>query len=599
MKEKTIIINKLLKNDTLIYALGGLNEVGKNMYCFEHNEEIIIIDSGVMFPDGELLGVDYVIPDFSHLVKNEQKIKALIITHGHEDHIGSIPFLLLSCPSIKTIYAPKFAKALITKKLSERKIKGIKIVVIDDKSSISTKYFSIGFFNVIHSIPDSLGVLINTPNGRIVETGDFKFDLTPVGQNSDYQKMAYIGASGVDLLMSDSTNAEISGFSISEKVVSRSIYNLIKKAPSRLIISTFASNVYRLAQIVKAAVALDRKICVFGRSMLNVLEICRANNFFGVSDDNFIEAEELKNTPPEKTCIICTGSQGEPLAALSRIANAAHRHVAIIPNDTVIFSSSPIPGNAINVSGVVNLLIRQGANVIVNSPLTSLHTTGHASKEEQKLMMQLIKPKYFMPVHGEYKMLKLHIDSAVDVGIKRENCFMCSNGEALILRKHRVYKYANRIHADDIYVDGNDFSGLSTSVIKDRSVLADNGMVAVILSIDSRNSQILYKPTIITRGFIFIKENQSLIQEAEDLLEAKLRKIMKSKVSFNEIKHGIKVCLESFLYDKTKRNPLIIPVILNHHEAVNSYKRKIAELNDTRVEVKKRGRKKKVQSEII
>lgn len=556
------------KTDTLVYALGGLGEVGKNMYCFEHDDEIIIVDAGVKFPDDELLGIDYVIPDFTHLIRNREKIKALIITHGHEDHIGGIPFLLLSCP-IEKIYAPRFAKALIEKKLSEkRRLADTKIIEIDGDSCIRTKHFSVGFFNTVHSIPDSLGVLINSPNGRIVETGDFKFDLTPVGTNSDYQKMAYMGASGITLLMSDSTNSEVEGFSISERQVAQSILEITKQTKGRLIVSTFASNVHRLAQIIRSAVECGRKVIVFGRSMENVVEIGLKLKTIDVAPSNFITPDAINTVPPEKLCIVCTGSQGEALAALSRIANGTHKYVKIIPGDTVVLSSSPIPGNAINVSGIINQLVRVGAEVMTNTPLTSLHTTGHASKEEQKLMLQLIKPKYFMPVHGEYKMLKFHADSAVQTGVPRENCFICSNGDALVLRNGEVFRSNIRIQTDAIYVDGNDISGLSTSVIKDRKILSDNGMVAVIVCIDSRKNKILCKPNIVSRGFVFIKESQTLMKEAENLVYEALKQSMKQKVTFGNLKNCIRNTLEPFLFQQTNRNPIVIPVILNHKDAM-------------------------------
>ena len=556
------------KKDTLVYALGGLGEVGKNMYCFEHDDEIIIVDAGVKFPDDELLGVDYVIPDYSHLIKNKDKIKALIITHGHEDHIGGIPFFLLACP-IKDIYAPRFAKALIERKLQERRrLANITVKQIDENSSIQTEHFKIGFFNTVHSIPDSLGVLINTPNGRIVETGDFKFDLTPVGQNSDYQKMAYIGAAGVTLLMSDSTNAEVDGFSISEKQVAYAINDIMKKTSGRIIISTFASNVNRLAQIIKAAKDCGRKVCVFGRSMENVVEIGMEMKTIDVPEDTFLSPEVVNEYPPEKLCIVCTGSQGEALAALSRIAGGSHKYVKIIPGDTVVFSSSAIPGNALNIGGIVNQLVRHGAKVLVNSTLSSLHTTGHASKEEQKLMLQLIKPKYFMPMHGEYKMLKLHADSAIETGIPKENCFICANGDALVLHNNEVYRSNTRIQTDAIYVDGNDISGLSTSVLKDRKILADNGLVALIVCIDSRTNKILCKPGIVSRGFVYLKESQSLIKEAEALVYEALKNAMKQKVTFGDLKNCVRNTLEPFLYEKTNHNPIVIPVILNHVDAM-------------------------------
>ncbi len=561
------------KKDTLVYALGGLGEVGKNMYCFEHDDEIIIIDAGVKFPDDELLGVDYVIPDYTHLIKNKDKIKALIITHGHEDHIGGIPFLLLSCP-IKKIYAPRFAKALIERKLQERRrLAATTVTEINEDSSITTDYFRIGFFNTVHSIPDSLGVLINTPNGRIVETGDFKFDLTPVGQNSNYQKMAYIGAAGVTLLMSDSTNSEVDGFSISERKVASAINDIMKKTSGRIIVSTFASNVNRLAQIIKTAKDCGRKVVVFGRSMENVVDIGMQMKTIDVPDDTFISPESVNTYPPEKLCIVCTGSQGEALAALSRIAGGSHRYVRIIPGDTVVFSSSAIPGNALNIGGIVNQLMRNGARVLVNTTLSSLHTTGHASKEEQKLMLQLIKPKYFMPMHGEYKMLKLHADSAIETGIPKENCFICANGDALVLHEGEVYRSNTRIQTDAIYVDGNDIAGLSTSVLKDRQILADNGLVAAIVCIDSRTNKILCRPGIVSRGFVYLKDSQPLIKEAELLVYEALKNEMKQKVTFGDLKNCIRNTLEPFLYQKTNRNPIVIPVILNHVDAM----RKVAE----------------------
>ena len=559
-------VNYDVKEDTLVYALGGLGEVGKNMYCFQQDDEILIVDAGVKFPDDDLLGVEYVIPDFTHLIKNQGKIKGLIITHGHEDHIGGIPFLLMAC-KINKIYAPRFAKSLIEKKLSERRKNfNVKIEEIDENSVVQTNHFRVGFFNTIHSIPDSLGVLINTPNGRIVETGDFKFDLTPIGNNADYQKMAYIGAAGVTLLMSDSTNSEVEGFSISEKKVAHTVYDIIKKTPGRLIVSTFASNVNRLAQIIKSASICDRKVLVLGRSMENVVEIGKQLKTIDVPNDTFITQDMVNTFPPEKLCIVCTGSQGETLAALSRIANGVHKYIKIIPGDTVVLSSNPIPGNALNVSGIINQLVRNGAKVLENKTFQSLHTTGHASSEEQKLMIQLIKPTYFMPVHGEYKMLKLHASTAVETGIPEENCFICANGDALVLRNGEVFRSNTRIQTDAIYVDGRDVSGLSTSVLKDRQILADNGMVAVVVCIDSRTNKILCKPGIVSRGFVYIKENQPMIKEAETLVYDALKETMKQKVTFNDLKNCIKNTLEPYLYSKTNRNPIVIPVILNNIE---------------------------------
>lgn len=549
--------------DTLVYAMGGLGEVGKNMYVFEHMDEIVIIDCGVRFPEENLLGVDYVINDYAYLQRNQHKIKALIITHGHEDHIGGIPFLLQSV-KVPRIYAPTFAAALIHRKLEERRIRELpKMEIIHDDSKIDTQHFRMGFFKTTHSIPDSLGVLINTPNGRIVSTGDFKFDLTPVGDNADYQKMAYIGQIGITLLMSDSTNSSVQGFSISEKKVADSLMDITRKTTGRLIMATFASNVYRVAQIIEAAVANGRKVVVFGRSMENVVQIGLKYGHLKFKESDFVEPHRLNQIPANKLMILATGSQGEPLAALSRIAFGTHKYIKIIPGDTVVFSSSPIPGNAQSVSGVVNKLFRSGANVMTNTLLSNLHTTGHASQEEQKLMLQLIKPKFFMPMHGEYKMLKTHAKTAQEVGVPKDNIFILANGDALVLRNEEVFVSDTRIQTDDIYVDGNDASGLSTSVIKDRKILSDNGMVSVIVSIDSKANKILVRPNIVSRGFVFIKENQTLLKEAELVVYEALKKKMMQKTTFGELKNTIRGSLEPFLYQKTQRNPLVIPVILN------------------------------------
>lgn len=556
------------KNDTLIYALGGLGEVGKNMYCYEHDNEICIIDCGVLFPDDELLGVDYVIPDYHHLIRMNKKRKILVITHGHEDHIGGIPFLLKQV-QIDAIYAPRFAKALIHKKLNEHKgLEKTPIIEINEDSSIQTKYFSVGFFNTIHSIPDSLGVLVNTPNGSIVHTGDFKFDLTPVGTNANYQKMAHIGVMKPDLLMADSTNSGVEEFSISEKEVAHEILEIMRKAKKRMIIATFASNVYRVGQIIEAALQCNRKVAVFGRSMENVVDIARKMGVIKIKNSQLLSPEELNQMPDEEVCILCTGSQGEPLAALSRIANGTHRFIHLKPSDTVVFSSNPIPGNASSVNKVIDKLFRSGATVLSRSVLTNLHTTGHASREEQKLMLQLVRPRYFMPIHGEYKMLMQHRQTAIDTGVPKENIFVCANGDILILRNHEILQSDWRFQGDDIYVDGNDISGLSTAVLKDRRILADNGLVSVIIAIDSKENKILSRPVIVSRGFVFIKDSQALIKEAEFIVNANLQEKMKEKTTFSEIKNCIRSTLEPFLYKKTHRNPIVIPVILNSKQTM-------------------------------
>ena len=549
------------QDETLVFALGGLGEIGKNTYCIEHNEEIIIIDAGVKFAEEGMPGIDYVIPDYTYLERNQRKIKALLITHGHEDHIGGIPFLLQKV-NIPVIYASPLASALINKKLEEKRMTNVNIVHIDDESRVRTKYFNIGFFKTNHSIPESLGMIINTPNGCVVETGDFKFDLTPVREAADFQKMSFIGYTGVTLLMSDSTNAEIPTFSLSEKAIAESIQNEFRKSEGRIIVATFASNIDRVSQIVQAAVKFNRKILVFGRSMENVVSTSRNLGYIKAPDRFFIRPEEARNYPDEELLILCTGSQGEPLAALSRIAAGTHRNIRIKSTDTVIFSSSPIPGNATSINRVVNKLFRLGARVLTHSALNSLHTSGHASQDEMKLMILLTKPKYFFPVHGEYRMLKIHSELAQDIGIPKENTFVLSNGDTIILKDGEA-RLGPRIHADDIYVDGNDISGLSTAVLRDRNILTEDGMVSILISMDSRAGVLLNKPVIVSRGFVYMKDSYEMIKEAEKLVENALTELLKTKTTFGEIKNTIRDTLSPYFYDKTKRNPMIIPVIMN------------------------------------
>lgn len=550
------------EKDTRIFALGGLNEVGKNMYCVEHNDEIIIIDSGVKFAGDSVPGIDYIIPDYTYLQRNSKKIKGLLITHGHEDHIGGIPFLLKSV-HIPMIYATNLAAALIKRKLEEyRLLNATRISIINDESTITTNHFSIGFFKTNHSIPESLGIVINTNNGRIVSTGDYKFDLTPVGDAADFQKMSFLGYTGVDLLMSDSTNSEVPNFSISEKKVANSIQDIFRKTTGRLIVATFASNVHRVQQIVESAVKFDRRILVFGRSMENVITTSRKLGYIKCPDSYFIRNSDSKKYKDHQILILCTGSQGEPLAALSRIAAGVHRHIHIKPGDTVIFSSSAIPGNASSINNVVNQLFRQGANVLTHSAFNSLHTSGHAGQEEQKLMLLLMKPKYFMPMHGEYRMLRIHAKTAYEVGVARQHAFVLSNGDSLILRNHEIFR-GPRVPTDDIYVDGNDYSGLSTAVLRDRTNLSNDGMVSILIAMDSHAGKLLARPKIVSKGFVYEKDRISMFDEAEQLVNDKLTILLSRKTTFGEIKNTIRDTLEPYFHQKTSRNPMIIPVIMN------------------------------------
>lgn len=548
--------------ETSVFALGGLGEVGKNMYCVEHDNTLIIIDSGVRFPESDFPGVDYVIPDFSYLAQNSSKIRALIITHGHEDHIGSVPFLVQKV-NIPVIYAPRLAAALIRHKLEEHRVSNrVKIVEIDGDTIMKFGDLKVEFFNTTHSIPDSLGLAIDSPNGRIVTTGDFKIDLTPIGQPLDFHKVARFGAEGVTLLLSDSTNVEAEGISLSESKVVGAINNIFKETDSRLLVATFASNIHRIQQIVEAAVAYKRKIVIFGRSMERTVMIGRKYGYIRCPESSIIQPEEIKNYKGEELMILCTGSQGEPLAALSRIANDVHKYIKIIPGDTVVFSSSPIPGNTQSVNRVINALFRRGANVLTNSILTDIHASGHGNKEELKYMLTLVKPKYFMPMHGEYRMLKLHADVAVELGVKRENTFVLANGDVINIYNGEC-KLGKRVETDDIYVDGKDTSGLSTSVIKDRKILSTDGVVSVLISMDSRENKLLTRPIVVSRGFMHMVESQTFTKEASKIVEAALVELFKGKVNFSSIKNTIRNSVSSFIYDKTNRNPMVIPVIMN------------------------------------
>ena len=556
----------LLQSPVSIYALGGLGEVGKNTYCIENENNLIIIDAGVMFPEQGILGVNYVIPDYTHLKNVRSKIKALFITHGHEDHIGAIPFLLQNV-NIPVIYAPKLAASLIKHKLEESRVSTkVKIVEYNEDTVVDIGDFKVQFFNVTHSIPDAFGICVDTPHGRIVTTGDFKIDLTPISEDISLNKIAKLGEEGVDLLLSDSTNAEQEGYTQSERSVIDAIFEVFSKAHGRLIISTFSSNISRIQQIIEACINFKRKIVIIGRSMETSISVSRQYGYIKVPDDTIITPDKIKDFKPNEIVILCTGSQGEPMAALSRIANGEHNMIKIVPGDTVVFSSSPIPGNTYSINLVVDQLARVGANVITNSVFSNLHASGHPSKQELRLMIKLFKPKYFMPVHVEYRMLRLHAELAQTLGIPKENTFVLANGDTLELRKHTI-KEGNRVPVDNIYIDGKDITGLSTAVIKDRKLLSTDGMVAVLIAMDSRTNTILKKPEIITQGFIYPDERSiRLLNYATEMLNEDLKTLMKSKVTFGEIKNITRSTVGKILFEHTHRNPMIIPIIMNKNE---------------------------------
>lgn len=556
-------------NEVGIFALGGLNEVGKNMYGVQFQDEIILLDSGIMFPEDELLGIDYVIPDYQYLLQNRHKIKALVISHGHEDHIGGIPFLLqqINIP----IYAGRWAAALIRNKLQERGLlRDAEIHEINEDSVIRFRKTSVSFYLTTHSIPEAYGVVVKTPPGNIVFTGDYKFDFTPVGEPADLHRMAKIGDEGVLVLLGDSTNAEIPTFTKSEKVVGQSIHNIIQKENGRIIFATFASNISRLQQAVETARKTGRKVAVFGRSMESSI---RTGRELGYIDDRgeevFIDAKDINKYPANEILILCTGSQGEPMAALSRIANGTHRQISLQPDDTVIFSSSPIPGNTMSVNRVINQLSEQGAQVI-HGKLNNIHTSGHGGQQEQLLMLRLMKPKYFMPVHGEYRMLSIQAELAQATGIPPENCFVMSNGDVLAVTEESA-RIAGHFSANDIYVDGSGVGDIGNIVLRDRKALSEEGLIIVTATIDYIAKQIVSGPDIMSRGFIYMRESAEFINEIQQLLRSMInRGLNENGNNVNErlIRDMIFAELPDLIYERTQRSPMILPVLLDVNKGV-------------------------------
>lgn len=549
-----------------VLAIGGLGEIGKNMYCVEYDDKIVVIDAGIKFPEDDLLGIDYVISDYQYLIQNRDKILGLVITHGHEDHIGGIPFLLRQVPDIK-IYAGPLALALIKSKLEENNLmRSATLLEIGEDTVINFgEDIEITFFRTTHSIPDTLGVAVHTPVGVIVETGDFKFDLTPVGDQPapNLQRMARLGEKGVLLLMSDSTNAEIPEFTKSERFVGTSIRNIVEAIDGRIIFATFASNISRIRQATDVAIKDGRKIAVFGRSMeaaiVNGIEL----GYLDIPKESLIDSKAVNSVVPEELMILCTGSQGEPMAALSRIANGTHKQISIIPGDTVIFSSSPIPGNTTSVNQVINRLSEAGAEVI-HGKVNNIHTSGHGGQEEQKLMLRLMKPKFFMPIHGEYRMLKIHTELAELCGVPIKNSRIMENGDVLELTSETA-EVTGHIAADDVFVDGNGIGDIGSAVIHERHLLSEDGLIVACATIRMKTGQILSGPDILSRGFIYMRESGELINQAQKQVYHAVKQVFhdQQKVTESLLNETIIDVLQDFLYNKTERKPIIIPMIIS------------------------------------
>lgn len=543
-----------------VIPIGGLNEIGKNMTLLECRKQIMIIDCGLSFPDDEMYGIDIVIPDFSYLLANKERIVGMVITHGHEDHIGAIPYLLkdLDIP----VYGTRLTLGLVENKLKEHGIQG-DLRTIHAGDTIEMGCFSVETIRTTHSIADSICLAITTPAGVVFHSGDFKIDYTPVdGEPIDFSKLAEIGKKGVMLMLCDSTNVTRPGFTASERIVGETIENIFRNAKTRIIIATFSSNVHRVQKIIENAVKFGRKVAVSGRSMENVVALAIELGYLDIPPGTLVDLKMTKNIPDDKLVIITTGSQGEPMSALSRIASGEHKAVKLKKGDMVILSSTPVPGNEKTVSNVVNKLFEKGAEVIY-SDIADIHVSGHACQEELKLIHSLIKPKFFMPVHGEYRHLIAHARLAESLGMNKDDIFVLENGDILNVNRRRAIKESGMVEADAVLVDGLGVGDVGNIVLRDRKLLSESGLIIVVAAIEKESHMVVSGPDIISRGFVYVRENEMLMEEARKVAMEALDKCQNKRMKdWNAMKAQVRDALSSYIYETTKRSPIILPIFL-------------------------------------
>ena len=548
-------------NKVKVMALGGLNEIGKNMTVIEYKDEIVVIDAGLSFPEDEMLGVDIVIPDITYLLKNKDKVKGIFITHGHEDHIGALPYILkkIDVP----VYGTRLSIGLIEVKLKEHRLNNVKLNVVTPKQIIKLRNISVEFIQNNHSIPGSCSLAIHTEQGVIFHTGDFKIDLTPIdGDVMDIHRICELGSQGVLLLLSDSTNVGKPGFTMSEKTVGAGLDDLFRKGQnSRIIVATFASNIHRLQQIINMAVKFNRKVAISGRSMVNVVGVARELGYLDMEDDTLIDLNDISKYKDEELVIITTGTQGEPMSALARMSSSEHKKVEIKRGDLVIISAHPIPGNEKLISKVINLLFEKGAQVVYND-IADIHVSGHAAQEDLKLIHRMVKPKFFMPVHGEFRMLKRHSDLAQELGMKEENIFVMQTGQVLELDKNSA-KITTTVPTGNVLVDGLGVGDVGNIVLRDRKHLSEDGLMIVVVTISKEEGKVLAGPDIISRGFVYVRESEDLMDGAKDIIKSVLNECEEKNIKeWAYLKNNIKENLKEYLYTKTKRNPMILPIIM-------------------------------------